>query len=143
MLTKGSHVDVRADIARVAGVSTGNVTKVKQILSSGIREVRERLLRSEVSIHRASQWRTRSPKAQRDALWTHLHRGAIKRTAKRLVDAHVTAHALNSVISAPDTVLRSLATRKAATLTVGVLDAPGHAVLVTRELYEELQQADR
>ena len=143
MLTKGSHVDVRADIARVAGVSTGNVTKVKQILSSGIREVRERLLRSEVSIHRAWQWRTRSPKAQRDALWTHLHRGAIKRTAKRLVDAHVTAHALNSVISAPDTVLRSLATRKAATLTVGVLDAPGHAVLVTRELYEELQQADR
>ena len=143
MLTKGSHVDVRADIARVAGVSTGNVTKVKQILSSGIREVRERLLRSEVSIHRASQWRTRSPKAQRDALWTHLHRGAIKRTAKRLVNAHVTVQAPDSVISAPDTVLRSLATRKAATLTVGVLDAPGHAVLVTRELYEALQQADR
>ena len=142
-LTKGSHVDVRADIARVAVVSTGNVTKVKQILRSGVREVRERLLRGEVSIHRAWQWRTRSPKAQRDVLWTHLHRGAIKRTAKRLVDAHVTAHALNSVISAPDTVLRSLATRKAATLTVGVLDAPGHAVLVTRELYEELQQADR
>ena len=45
--------------------------------------------------------------------------------------------------SAPDTVLRSLATRNAATLTVGVLDAPGHAVLVTRELYEALQQADR
>ena len=143
MLTKGSHVDVRADIARVAGVSTGNVTKVKQILRSGVREVRERLLRGEVSIHRASQWRTRSPKAQRDALWTHLHRGAIKRTAKRLVNAHVTAHALDSVISAPATVLRSLATRNAATLIVGVLDAPGHAVLVTRELYEALQQADR
>ena len=46
MLTKGSHVDVRADIARVAGVSTGNVTKVKQILRSEIREVRECLLRA-------------------------------------------------------------------------------------------------
>ena len=142
-LTKGSHVDVRADIARVAGVSTGNVTKVKQILSSGIREVRERLLWGEVSIHRAWQWRTQSPRAQREALWRHRHRGIIKRTVKRLVDAHVTAHAPDSVISAPDTVLRSLATRKAATLTVGVLDAPGHAVLVTRELYEALQQADR
>ena len=105
--------------------------------------MQEHLLRGEVSIHRAWQWRTLSPKAQRDALWTHLHRGAIKRTVKRLVAAHVTAKAPDSVISAPDTVLRSLATRKAATLTVGVLDAPGHAVLVTRELYEELQQADR
>ena len=143
MLTKGSHVDVRADIARVAGVSTGNVTKVKQILHSGIREVRECLLRGEVSIHRAWQWRTQSARAQRDALWMHLHRGGIKRTAKRLVEAHVTAHPPDPLPSAPDTVLRSLATRNAATLTVGVLDAPGHAVLVTRELYEALQQADR
>ena len=134
---------MRADIARVAGVSTGNVTKVKQILHSGIREVRECLVRGEVSIHRAWQWRTQSPKAQRDALWTHRHHGAITRTVKRLVDAHATAHAPDPLPSAPDTVLRSLATRNAATLTVGVLDAPGHAVLVTRELYEALQQADR
>ena len=58
-LTNDTHKDVRKDIARLAGVSTGNVTKVKQILDSVTPEVQERLLRSEVSIHRAWQWRTR------------------------------------------------------------------------------------
>ena len=42
---------MRKDIARIAGVSTGNVAKVKKILNSVIPEVRERLLRGEVSIH--------------------------------------------------------------------------------------------
>ena len=52
-LTNDVRRDVRKDIACVAGVSTGNVTKVKQILDSVIPEVRERLLRGEVSVHRA------------------------------------------------------------------------------------------
>ena len=52
---------MRKDIAEEAGVSTGNVTKVKQFLDTVIPEVRERLLRGEVSIHRAWQWRTLEP----------------------------------------------------------------------------------
>ena len=78
-LTNDEHRDVRKDIARVAGVSTGNVTKVKQLLGSVIPATRDRLLQGEISIHRAWQWRTLTAKAQRDALWAHLHRGAIKR----------------------------------------------------------------
>ena len=61
-LTNHEHRDVRKDIAEEAGVSTGNVTKVKQFLDTVIPEVRERLLRGEVSIHRAWQWRTLSPR---------------------------------------------------------------------------------
>ena len=89
MLTKGSHVDVRADIARVAGVSTGNVSKVKQILHSGIREVRECLVRGEVSIHRAWQWphtvaegATRRP-VDASAPWGHHAHGQAARPRAR------------------------------------------------------------
>ena len=82
-LTNDARRDVRKDIAGLAGVSTGNVTKVKQILDSVIPEVRERLLRGEVSIHRAWQWRKLSPKKQCDALWDHLHRGRLVKILER------------------------------------------------------------
>ncbi len=90
-LTNDTCRDVRKVLARVAGVSTGNVTKVKQILDSVIPEIQERLLRGEVSIHRAWQWRKLAPKGQCDASWGHLHRGALKKKIDRLVRAHAEA----------------------------------------------------
>ena len=106
-LTNDTRRDVRKDIARLAGVSTGNVTKVKQILDSVILEVRERLLRGEVSIHRAWLWRKRPPKGQRDALWDHLYRGAINKTIDRLLRAHVEVGA--TVRPVDDVFLHSMA----------------------------------
>jgi len=139
-LTNHEHRDVRKDIAAEAGVSTGNVTKVKQLLDTVIPEVRERLLRGEVSIHRASQWRTLNPKGQRDALWTHLHQGGIKKTVGRLIRAH----AESGIPVQPDdvaaTVLQGLAMYSPADLTVAVVDVPGRAVVVTRACYDELQE---
>ena len=55
-LTNVDRKDVRAEIARVAGVSAGNVTKVKQTIETAIPEVRESLRNRDVSIHRAWQW---------------------------------------------------------------------------------------
>jgi len=139
-LTNDEHRDVRKAIARVAGVSTGNVTKVKQLLSTVIQETRGRLLWGEVSIHRAWQWRTLTATAQRDALWEHLHRGAIKTTIARLVRGHADAGA---PVRSPDVaaiVLGGLAIFDAADITVGVVDVPGRAVVVTRACYDELQE---
>ena len=131
--------DVRKDVARVAGVSTGNVTKVKQILDSVIPEVRERLLRGEVSIHRAWLWRTLAPKGQRDALWDHLHRRTIKKTIDRLVKAHIEAgDSVRPVDDVAPIVLGGLARYNAADITVTVVDVPGRAVVVTRACYDEL-----
>ena len=62
-LTNVGRVDVRADIARVAGVSTGNVTKVKQLLDAVIPEVQDGLRHGEIRIHRAWQWRRLSREA--------------------------------------------------------------------------------
>ena len=137
-LTNNEHGDVRKDIASVAGVSTGNVTKVKQILASVIPEVRERLLRGEVSIHRAWQWRTLAPKGQRDALWQHRYHGAINRTIERLTRAHIETSRPVGPTDVAATVLRRLPTCDMADLTVAVVDVPGRAVVVTRACYDEL-----
>ena len=139
-LTNDEHRDVRKDIARVAGVSTGNVTKVKQLLGSVIPETRERLLRGEVSIHRAWQWRTLTATAQRDAVWAHRHRGTIKKTIIRLVRAHADAGLSAQPVDVAATVLGGLATCDAADLTVAIVDVPGRAVVVTRAYYDELQE---
>ena len=139
-LTNHEQRDVRKDIAGEAGVSTGNLTKVKQLLETVIPEVRERLLRGEVSIHRAWRWRTLSPKRQRDALWAHVHQGGIKKTVSRLVRAHADTAAPAQPADVAATVLAGLPMYDPADLTVAVVDVPGRAVVVTRACYKELQQ---
>ncbi len=139
-LTNHKHRDVRKDIAEEAGVSTGNVTKVKQLLDTALPEVRERLLRGEVNIHRAWRWRKLSPRGQRDALWTHVHQGGIKKTVGRLVRAHADPGAPAQPADVAVTVLGGLATYDPADLTVAVVDVPGRAVVVTRACYDELQE---
>ena len=139
-LTNAEHRDVRKAIASVAGVATGNVTKVKQLLGTVVPEVRERLVRGEVRIHRAWQWRTLGPKAQRDALWEHLHRGAIKTTIARLVRAHADAGAAARLPHVAATVLGGLARLDANDVTVAVLDVPGRAVVVMRACFDDLRE---
>ncbi len=138
-LTNDTRRDVRRDIARIAGVSSGNVTKTKQLLDSVIPEVQEQLLRGEVSIHRAWQWRKLSPKKQSDALWDHLHRGTIKKTIDRLVKAHIEAgDSVRPVDDVAPIVLGGLAKLDADDITVAVAEVPGRAVVVTRACYDEL-----
>jgi len=140
-LTNGEHRDVRKAIAAVAGVATGNVTKVKQLLRTVVPEVRDRLVRGDVRIHRAWQWRTLSPKGQRDALWAHLHQGATKATIARLVRAHAeTPNPTARPVDMAATVLSELGRLDANDITIAVLDVPGRAVVVTRACFDDLQK---
>lgn len=52
-LTEADRLDVRAEVANAAGVSTGNINKVKQILANAQPELLQALRTGEVSIHRA------------------------------------------------------------------------------------------
>ena len=54
-LTKGNPIDVRAELARAAGVGAGNITKVKQLLKTITPAVQDALRRGDVTIHRAWQ----------------------------------------------------------------------------------------
>ncbi len=134
-LTNVGRKDVRAEIARIAGVSTGNVTKVKQLLETVIPEIREQLRRGAVRIHRAWQWRHLSAKQQREALWKHQHRRDIRQTIRRLIAQHTRSRSVVPTVDQLRAVLGGLATHETA---VGVADIPGNAIVVTRECYEDL-----
>ena len=136
--TNQARRDVRKDLAAVAGVSTGNVSKVKQLLDRVIPDIRSRLLRGEVSIHQAWQWRLLSSREQRDALWEHLHRGAIKKTIGRLIKAHTGGGRPAQPTEVASTVLDRLARCRSTDLIVAVADVPGRALVVTRTFYDEL-----
>src|SRR5204863_5125060 len=84
-LTEAETVDVRSEIASVAGVSVGNVSKVKQLMLTLQPDLRQALLRGDISIHRAWGWSKETPQKQREALWIYLSKGAIRKTARALV----------------------------------------------------------
>ena len=57
-LTKAEQVHVRSEIAKAADVSTGNVTKVKQLNETCVPEIVAALRDKEISIHWA--WKLRN-----------------------------------------------------------------------------------
>lgn len=82
ILTEDRRLDCRKQIATLAGVSTGNVTKVKQILlSPAALQLIEALRPGEISIHRAWTLSKRSIREQELALG---YRRAKKRRSERL-----------------------------------------------------------
>ncbi len=140
-LTNAERTDVRQQIAREARVSTGNVTKVKQLLGTVIPEIRDGLLQGAVSIHKAWQWRTLSPKQQRAALRVHQHHGALTQTIRQLIGAHLESGLPGRPTDVANTVLGGLVTCSPTDLTVVIADVPGRAVVVTRALYDELRES--
>ena len=87
-LTEAEKLDVRSEIATTAGVSVGNVTKVKQLMTTACAEVQDALRNGEVSIHRAWLWRQMSPENQRRELMLYRSEKGVKKTIRRLITKH-------------------------------------------------------
>jgi hypothetical protein len=87
-LTEAERIDVRSEIAHAAGVSAGNVTKVKQILKSCVPEIRLALRQGDVRIHRAWKWSRLSATEQRQALSQHTNHKGIGKIVSRLIRQH-------------------------------------------------------
>jgi hypothetical protein len=90
-LTEADKVDVRAEIAAAAGVSGGNISKVKSLLSDAIPDVLEALREGEVSIHRASTWLSK-PEIQLAELRWFRDRRSLEKTISALQSRHCTGH---------------------------------------------------
>ena len=139
-LTKADPIDVRAKIARAAGVGAGNVTKVGQLLETATPAVREALRRGEIRIHRAWQWRQLEPDRQNEQLHQYRHRKDIRHTIRHLLRKHqdeqekvLTIEQFAGLIAKP--------TQGGLThATLIVADLPGPAIIVTRDLYETLRR---
>jgi hypothetical protein len=150
-LTTVKTVDVRSEIAAVAGASTGNVTKVTQLRRTAHPSVEEALRAGEISIHKAWQWRNESPETQLENLRRRRLERGISRKARTLVAEHQAAilpsaphpipfHLLElvSIVSG----LSNMSTDESSefgTVVTAILDVPGKGIYLTKELVQALR----
>jgi ParB-like chromosome segregation protein Spo0J len=87
-LTEADRRDVREQIAMAAGVSMGNVTKVKQLQATADPAVLEALRRTEIRIHRAWLLSKLSPEKQCSRLQQLREERGVKKTIRHLVSRH-------------------------------------------------------
>lgn len=151
-LSKLTEANVRKAIAEAAGVSEGNVTKVDQLRNSDS-EVLKALGIGEIRIHRAWLWRHLSPHEQREQLRLYQLNRRLKLRVKAKALAHrgnelsgvrwvalskVNAERLQRKLSPITTIDSALSE----TITIGVLNIPGKAVLLSTELFEQLGETE-
>ena len=137
-LTEGRGIEVRQEIASLAQVSTGNVTKVAQTLSSACPELLAALHQGEVSIHRAHQWSKLTPRKQRDILVEWSNRKDIRQTAQRMVSRHKSKAV--APLTAAD-LLRRLAVatdQDLGGIDLHIIKHPGKHLLASQELVDSL-----
>jgi hypothetical protein len=87
-LTQAERLDVRAKIASAAGVSLGNVTKVKQLLLDPHLSILEALRSGEIRIHRAWRWSAHKPDEQCALLERFRSGKRMKATIHSLLSRH-------------------------------------------------------
>ena len=137
-LTKADAIDVRAEIARAAGVGAGNVSKVKQLLETATPAVRNALRRGEIRIHRAWQWRQLAPDQQNERLDQHRFRKDLHPIIRHLLCKHRDEQDKAFTIEQLTTWVAGPVQGPLANATLRVVDLPGPALIVTRDLYEHL-----
>ena len=91
-LTKAQHIEVRREIARMAGAGAGSVTKVKRILAEGCPLLKQEALRDAIRIDAA--WKI--SKLDHDEQMRELGRRASKRRGTKRVQALGRAAAIGS-----------------------------------------------
>jgi len=101
-LTEAGRVDVRRETARVAGVSVGNVSKVKRILSGAITEVLFALTAGEISINWAWLLVRGAPQDQQEVLERYLQAKYMRPQLARLVSQHFTNNPTSITLSLED-----------------------------------------
>jgi len=145
-LTVAERVDSRKEIAQVAGVSVGNVTKVKRILTHACSAVQQAARSREISINLAEKW-SHEPAAQQleNLRLRQIHRG-IRRKARELVMAHIRELSQSKPDICYMSDLLRLVTRLSTMsadessdlgpVAIGSVSVPGKGVFVTEELLQ-------
>ena len=138
-LTEADKLDVRSEIAAAAGVSVGNVSKVKHLTSTAHPDILEALRCGGLRIHRAWKWRKDSLKQQQDAWSKFRSESGIKATIRHLISKHRSKMkpmplGLDSLLSA----LSGLRTEERLSILTQSIKIPGWAVFISEELLREL-----
>jgi hypothetical protein len=137
-LTEADKLDVRSEIAALAGVSVGNVAKVKQLARTAHPAVVQALRNEEISIHRAWLWSKESQNEQQEALWLRRSEKGVKRTIRNLL-RRPRQKSLPIVLGLHNLIERfSTVESKLDRVSVAVIDGPGTTILITEEMYQAL-----
>jgi hypothetical protein len=138
-LTIAQPVDTRQEVARVAGVSSGNVRKVKHILMHACSTLLEAVRIREVSINLAHKWsHVPHAKQQQYLRLRRIERG-LRRTARNLVAKHVAQ--LSPSTGEPGVIRFSDLVgllNDTGSIKVEIVDVPGTTIFVTKELVDSL-----
>jgi hypothetical protein len=138
-LTIAQPVDTRQEVARVAGVSSGNVRKVKHILMHACSTLLEAVRIREVSINLAHKWsHVPHAKQQQYLRLRRIERG-LRRTARNLVAKHVAQ--LSPSTGEPEVIRFSDLVGlldDTGSIKVEIVDVPGTTIFVTKELVDSL-----
>jgi hypothetical protein len=141
-LTEADRLDVRSRIAGVAGASTGNVTKVKQLLAAADPEVLQALRSGEIVIHRAWLWRALPLAEQRRTLMSYRGEKGVGKTIRSLLSEHVSKPPADPIatVEMPNLVRRlsQLDACELSSLAAAVLKFPGKAIFITEDLLKSL-----
>jgi hypothetical protein len=140
ILTEAERLDVRKEIARIAGVSVGNVTKVKQLIVTAHSDIIKALREKELSIHRAWLWRKLSPEEQMERLWLNQSKKGIARTIRHLLSPYLPKS--SPVVTELQDLIKLVSALQMGTLgsvRVISINIPGMAIFVTEELLRTLE----
>jgi hypothetical protein len=140
-LTGADCIDVRAEVAKAAGVSAGNVSKVKKLISACCPELLEALREGEVSIHRASEWIECGRKPE-DSLRLHRSRRGIRRDIRDLIARHQSSSTAQGEPLDVERIAKAIAgmppdQRKG--IAIGEVAHPGLALVVSSALRRALE----
>ena len=137
-LTEAARVDVRAEIAAAAGVSTGNVTKVKKLIALGSPELLQAVRAGDVSIHRASRLSKEPWDEQRKRLLEHQGEKGVRTAIRKLVSKH-RPKPDSAVLTLGDLAhfLRDI--EPGNSLVVAVVPVSGKGIFITEELFRSFK----
>jgi hypothetical protein len=138
-LTKADQRHVRSEIAKAAGVSAGNVTKVKQLNETCVPEIVAALRDKEISIHWAWKLRNETPEDQSDALGRfRFEKGLLKDVRRLAARRQKTCSAAPQNANDLVTSLAQLTVEKLETFRVGVFKGTQPEIFITQELAQIL-----
>jgi len=142
-LTEAERLDVRKEIARIAGVSVGNITKVKQLMTSAHSDIIKALREKELSIHRAWSWSKLSPEEQREKLWLNQSKRGIAKTIRHLLSPYLPKK--SPLVTKLDDLIKlvsALQSGRLGPVRVVSINVLGKAVFVTEELFRTLESQE-
>jgi hypothetical protein len=137
-LTEADRLDIRSKIAAAAGVSTGNVSKVRQLILTAHPNLLEALRVDEVSIHRATVFLLK-PELQLEQLRLYRNLRGITRTVNTLLQAH-SRPAPNGGLDLQRIAgaLAAMTPEQKEAVLIEEVNIPGSVLIFSRELYHAL-----